>query len=182
MTDKQFWSYLGGYFDGEGCVGIDFTKEKRKDKLNNSNPTKGWYFFPAFSIETYDYEVLQNIKAFMDKQGIKCSKIKRKSVMTRTHHTKISQQIGWYGWDSSKQFAEKMLNYTVAKKKQFELFIELYNVWKNRKERIKCFNKPKWDIESFMEGIKIIDKMSLLKSRLIRSKYNTEFFKKEFNI
>lgn len=163
---KINWSYLAGYFDGEGCIMLGITKEKRPEKKKGSI-VDGWNITPSIALQTYDFGILQDIKDFLLSNGFIVSMFYRKA--SRFNQTQSPLIVGITGWNNLKRFSTIMSKYSIGKKPQFDLFLSLCDF------REKYLN-GKWTKNNFILAMNIVDNINSHKSR-IRGKYNANFFK-----
>lgn len=95
------WKYLGGLFDGEGCVAIYIYDEIRPRIVICS-------FFPSFNVM---------VRAFLSKEGIE-------GYLPPKNHT----QLQIYGWENTVKFAQKILPYTIIKNEELKLLIKANDI------------------------------------------------------
>lgn len=168
------WSYLAGYFDGEGCLLLGIIRDTRKEKTVGTK-VDGWSIIPSLSITSGDYEVLLGMEKFLNSEDIKTSKMNFRK--PRKHQLKEYMRLGVYGWDKIVRCIRKMLPYSIAKKKQLELFLDLVDIVHSKPcGKTKRNTHGVWTKELFLNAMKKVDEINNLKSRL-RGKMNTNYFK-----
>jgi len=168
------WSYVAGYFDGEGCLILDIVRDKRKEKTVGTK-VEGWLISPSLSITSGDYEVLLEMEKFLNSESIKTSKINFKK--PRKHQLKAYMRLSIHGWDKIVRCIKKILPYSIAKKRQLELFLELVDIVYSRPSSKTRRNTHVWTKELFIKAMEKVDEINSLKSRL-RGKRNANYFKK----
>lgn len=162
------WRYIAGYLDGEATLLFGIIHDTRKNKTKGSK-VDGWNIVPSWQITSFDLDVLSAIKEFLDSQGIKTAKWYLYPYI-RPHQTQKVARIAVFGWDNLENFIKKILPYTIAKKKQFELFLELKNIVKGSRKH------HKWTKEKFIHAMECVDKINELKKGK-RGKLNAQYFK-----
>ena len=169
------WSYLAGYFDGEGCLLLGIVRDKRKEKTVGTK-VEGWSISPSLSITSGDYEVLLKMEKFLSLEGIKTSKMNFRK--PRKHQLRKYMRLSIHGWGKIARCIKKMLPYSIAKKKQLELFFKLRDiVYSKPCGKTKRNTHGVWTKELFLSAMEKVDEINSLKSRL-RGKMNTNYFKK----
>ena len=162
------WDYLGGYSDGESCILLGIFQEKRVEK-RSSMRVDGWNMMPHWMITSYDMGVLNNIIDFLAQEGISVSKLYREK-NKRRGQTQNALRITVGGWDNVENFFISLIPHSIAKRKQFELFLDLKQLVRPDHRRRSLWNKKK-----FLLAMEIVDNINSLKSRK-RGKYNKKFF------
>jgi len=151
---KMSWPYLSGYFDGEGCLLFSLIRDERSDKLkhNKGSEVQGWNIIPHLSLETGDYEVLNNIYNFLQNHNIDIAKMDIKK--RRDNQTKDFKRLSVYGWNNILKTIRHLLPYSISKKQQLILFEEVFNI--RKQQRV-------WTKDNFLRCMKIIDKINSYK-------------------
>ncbi len=166
--------YIAGYFDGEGCMLLGVHRDKRLVKTKGSL-IDGWAITPILSIQSYDYKVMEVMREFWVKGGFGSRKIMDVTKQVRPHQTKIAKRFDVAGWDKIRNACLELIPRCIAKRKQLELFLELYDITQNLPP-IGYKNHPKWTKELFVTAMLKVDEINKLKSRK-RGKYNARYFK-----
>ena len=167
------WNYLAGYFDGEGCIVLGIPHEKRDEKKTGSD-VDGWGIMPQFKIQSYDYEVLTIIKDFLIKNDFNVSIFWRNKRRVMANQNKAVMVMGVAGWKSTKRIFKILSKYSISKKLQMDLFLELCKFKEKNLKR-------KWSKKNFILAMEIVDKINSLKSGK-RGKYNADYFKKLWSL
>ena len=68
IQNKLRWSYLAGFYDGEGTIGFRVVKEKRPSRTLND--TEGWYLTPYLQIANIHKPTMEKIQKFLQSQQI----------------------------------------------------------------------------------------------------------------
>ena len=166
--------YMAGYFDGEGCMLLGVHRDKRPDKTKGSL-IDGWAITPILSIQSYDYEVMESMRAFCELRGFGARKILNITKQLRPHQTKIAKRFDIAGWSKIRYICLELIPHCIAKRRQLELFLELYDI-------TQCLppvgynNHHKWTKELFVIAMSKVDEINSLKSRK-RGKYNANYFR-----
>ena len=166
------WSYIAGYGDGEACLLLYISKDKRKHKIKGSQIV-GWNISPNWCLTTFDKTTLLAIENFLSNNGIRVAKmeIKRK----RPKQLNSAMRLTIWGWKNITLFLNKILPFSIAKKPQYNIFLnELLKLKLNLP--LGKLNKRVWTKGKFLEAMGIVDKINSLKCRK-RGKYNKRFFK-----
>lgn len=159
------WSYIAGYFDGEGSLLLGVTQDTRKEKIGNSQ-VDGWGIEPAWSLTSFDYETLAKIHSFLIEQ-----QFSPRTTNLRVHRigqSKPAMRIEVGGWKRINKLVHILIPYSIAKKKQYELFLELLSIIERKGKH--------WTKLLFLEAMRKVDEINSLKSRK-RGKMTAMYFK-----
>jgi hypothetical protein len=161
-------SYIAGYFDGEGCLLLGITHEKREEKKRGSL-VDGWCIAPSICIQSYDYEVLELMYKELGKINILVSTFD----MKKKHglNLKDARRLSITGWKNVEDFAKLIYPLCYGKKEQLRLFFEL--------KKLRDSTKFIWRQDQFLEAMKIVDSINSLKGGN-RGQRNYSFFKELF--
>ena len=160
------WPYIAGYFDGEGCLLLGIVQDTREEKIKGTR-VQGWNIIPSLSLQSGDYEVLENINKFLNSRNIKTAKMDIKK--RRDKQTKDFKRLSIMGWDNIKKTIKCLLPYSISKWEQLSLFNKLYGV---RKEQWK------WSTDNFLRCMKIVDEINSHKGHYRNNIRTYEFFNK----
>lgn len=170
------WSYFSGYFDGEGCLLLGIVCDRRTAKTKGSE-IDGWNLIPALSISTGDYQVFPIMEEFLNSEGIRTAKMDLRHL--RQNQTKDFMRLSVYGWDNIVECIKRMLPYSIAKKRQLELFLEMSEIKKSM--NIHLFGNIKWTKEKWLKIMGKVDEINSLKCHL-RGKMNKKYFEDLWNV
>jgi len=177
------WSYIAGYFDGEGCFILSIYQEKRIKFINPD--IDGYILRPQIYLQSYDLEVLSAIQTFLRLEDVSVSKFMRiKKKQNGMTQDSIGIAVCSYGGVA--RFIEKISPHIIQKRPQLILFNDLMKIYNQRPlaRRKRMKNLPpqhKWDKISWLKAMEVVDKINSYKSRK-RGKYNLVFFQKLWNI
>jgi len=172
MRIKEFrmgWEYFSGYFDGEGCLLFSIIRDGRSDKLkhNKGAEVHGWNIIPQLSLQTGDYEVLNNMYNFLQNKNIDVAKMDIKK--RRENQTKDFKRLSIYGWDNILKTIRYILPYSISKKQQLILFEEVFSI--RKKQKI-------WTRDNFLKCMAVIDKINSYKGHYRNNIKTYSFFNK----
>ena len=168
------WPYIAGYFDGEGCLLLGIHRDKR-EKSTKGSEVNGWCIGPALSISSGDYEVFFEMEKFLNSENIKTAKMDLRK--KRKNQTKDFMRLNVMGWDNISKCIKNILPYSIAKRKQLELYFELVKIVHSKPcSKTKRNTHGIWTKELFMKAMVKIDEINNLKSGL-RGKMNANYFK-----
>lgn len=167
------WSYIAGYFDGEGSLLFNIGKERRGGKVGDSY-VGGWNIAPSLSLTSFDYEALKDIGDYIGERGFRVYSLETKK--KREGQTKGAYRLSIFGWDNINKVLRYLKPHSIVKREQFEKFKELYTKWKSRPfNPHNYYHKRTWTKDTFIEAMGIVDTINSLKSRK-RGKMNQQFF------
>lgn len=172
---KMSWEYIAGYTDGEGCLLLGVTRDKREQSTKGSQ-VDGWIIQPTFQITSFDYETLDAIQEFLIKEGFDARKYK----YPRKRYYQLSrvQRLSVFGWKRLVPLAEKFIPLTIVKRRQFELFLELAKIVNSKQVSKKKRSKSGvWTKDLFIKAMEKVDEINALKSGK-RGNYNADYFRK----
>ena len=124
MKEKEI-SWLAGFIDGEGYIGITFQRKKE-----NSRQSASAHYHPYLIISNNNYEVLKNIKEFV------CSGYVYRSLRNSELRNKQKQSFQ-YKLTRMRELESLLYSiqpYLHIKQKQCELLLEFIKVRKNAKK------------------------------------------------
>jgi len=149
----HFWSWLGGFFDGEGYFGIAIKR--------NTTLRLHFEIMPLISITSSNRKILEKIQ-----DELHVGKI---TVGMKAHGHRKEVYYWYLRYRQTKEFAKRIISYLVLKKKTCRHFMDLL-------ERIK--NRDTGSVEEFLE---IAKQRDCLNSRHRTNRYRDYgWFKKYF--
>jgi hypothetical protein len=169
---QMSWEYIAGYIDGEGSLLIGITKEKRPEKKKGS-VVDGWAIIPSISIQSYDVEALSIVKKFLEDNNIKVSAFY--ILPKRNNQTADALRISINGWDNIINLIFNINKYSIVKREQYNIFYKLKEI----RDDMFLAGGGKWTKESFLNSMKLVDKINNLKKGL-RGFKNYNYFDNEF--
>ncbi|KKL83962.1 hypothetical protein LCGC14_1969420, partial [marine sediment metagenome] len=119
------WSYISGYFDGEGSLLLGVSQDTRKGKIGNSQ-VDGWIIIPAWSLTSFDYETLNRIHSFLGEQRFSPRTTNLR--VQRIGQSKPAMRIEVGGWGQIDKLVRILIPFSIAKRRQYELFLELHSI------------------------------------------------------
>lgn len=135
------WSYVAGFFDGEGCVTCMLATRRNKTHRN-------WYPAARCSMANTDKSVLENIQASFSLGTIQPLILNNH---TPQGETKSKKRAGWTLMICKQsdiiRFVDNIYPYSVIKKKQLALLREAVLFIQNN-------NREKWSKEKIEEYLK----------------------------
>lgn len=164
------WSYIAGYGDGEGCLLLGITQEKRPSKLGNSF-VGGYNITPSWTLTTFDKTTLIAIRDYCMENGFKVSAFETRK--QRVGQTSCAYRISILGWDNILYFLKKIEPFTIAKLEQYKLFYKLCEIKRTLPKN--KFNKHIWTREKFIDCMNIVDDINKQKNRK-RGLMNSQYF------
>jgi hypothetical protein len=168
------WEYISGYIDGEGSLTFGVVQDKRK---NWKSKIDYYQCTPTLSISSCDYNVLLSIKKLCDDNNIVNSHYYLKP--KRKNQIKTPARLSFNGFENTKKILEKIIPYSISKRKQFEMFLnEIYPIYNNRIDR-GIHNNKMWNKKDWLKMFEIITNLNLLKGG-IRGRNWSEFFKNKW--
>ena len=159
MEQEMSWQYIAGYLDGEGCLLLGVVQDHRRSWKSEIDY---WNFIPSISVSSYDYEVLLRIKEFTEKNHISTSHYYLKP--KRQNQTKRPARLSFNGYKNVKNVIDKIYPYSIAKKEQYRLYYQIYDLL-NQRERRGLHRNTMWDKITWLRVIKLVDEINSLKSR-----------------
>jgi len=152
-------SYIGGFFDGEGYIGMGMQKTHGGVDRN---------ILPTVRISNTDPRPLQYIKKALDSFGIKCwlscrAGEKRKNLIRKNgSYVKDIYDIGLSGKIQVKLFIEKIRPYIFCKGDQMDIVME-FILSREKALEGRGSRKGKGKAEYSQYEISLIDKLKKLK-------------------
>lgn len=112
---KNNWSYLAGFFDGEGCI----TVQKSKSYRNKNNPAR--YYSIRLSTANTNLDVIQHLEKIWGRKlrayvrKMKDNRLKRRPC----YHLEVDRKGAVF------QFLKGIYPYSIVKRKQIKLALKL---------------------------------------------------------
>lgn len=106
--------YIGGFFDGEGCVSIGKTNMRKDRRLKN-----GWELSPCIIITQKRMSILVSIHNTLNEYEIG-------SILSSSRNGNISR-LKITGIKRVKKFCELVIPHTITKRAELELLLEYCN-------------------------------------------------------
>lgn len=122
MAEREVnWSYLAGFFDGEGNVYLRISKRRYKDHYNP-------FAHPRITFSNTNTNGMQKIREYLKGQGITTSWYSQKKVKGKPlHHLIIC------AWDSLENFVLNLIPLSILKTEQLHFLKEAIELHKKIK-------------------------------------------------
>jgi hypothetical protein len=175
------WSYVAGFYDGEGTAGFRVGKDKRENKKGQID---GWLIAPYVQISNTNLDFITTIHDFLTKQEITSYIVQQK------YNNHENYQLGYYvgirSYASIYKFLDGIRPYSL-KKDQIDLIYSFASIRSKLPiithgpaSRLK---KTYWTKELFLEALELRDKLKQTKYRRnTRHKYDYQYFKDLWSI
>jgi len=163
---KINWDWLGGFFDGEGCVDANIKK--------NDDYKIGYEFSPKLKIAQTGKrgsEIIKEIEIFLKNQNIKCNY--KKEVELRSGYSNKSYLVVNSNIEV-KKCTSRIRNHTRIKEPQLKILENEIMPIMKRSGHLKK--------NSFMEIVYWKEVLDSYKGGNNRSKYNIKYFESEWGI
>ena len=151
------WPWLGGFFDGDGSASIYIVRYRRYGNLQ-------LHFRPRLFFTQNERKILEMIRDFLNTGCMRVSRNFDK------RYNRVFYSLEIQGYKSVREVAQKLLPYTIIKRRQLELILKFCNL------------RPSWHYpwrkEEFLEALNLIEEITLLNKKVyLRRKKTLEMIK-----